>query len=159
MIISVLRKLKRSLIYLYTKLKIYLIKDYRISLTEKYIINKVDIEEGYSKQISKQVITLINIINNTNVHYVLEIGFNAGHSAELFLQNTESAIISFDIGEHEYCKLSKSYIDGMFPTRHTLILGDSKFTLPDFILSNPNKKFDIIFIDGGHDIILLKLIY
>ena len=94
---------------------------------------------------------MINIINNTNVHNVLEIGFNAGHSAELFLQNTESAIISFDIGEHEYCELGKSYIDGMYPGRHTLIIGDSKFTLPDFILSNPNKKFDIIFIDGCHD--------
>ena len=151
MIISILRSLKRSLIYLFTKLKICLIQDYRISLTEKYIINKVDIEEGYTKQISKQVITLINIINNTNVHNVLEIGFNAGHSAELFLQNTESAIISFDIGEHEYCELGKSYIDGMYPGRHTLIIGDSKFTLPDFILSNPDKKFDIIFIDGCHD--------
>ena len=38
-----------------------------------------------------------------------------------------------------------------YPDRHTLILGDSTKTIPQFIKDNPDKTFDLIFIDGGHD--------
>ena len=37
-----------------------------------------------------------------------------------------------------------------YPSRHTLILGDSIKTIPIFTTNNPNKTFDLIFIDGGH---------
>tara|TARA_B100001250_G_scaffold397230_1_gene404129 strand:+ start:459 stop:1133 length:675 start_codon:yes stop_codon:yes gene_type:complete len=148
---KILRILKKTFIYIYTKIKIALNNEYEISLSELYIINKVEIEEGYSKQISKQIVVLKKIINENKINNLLEVGFNAGHSSELFLIYTKSNITSFDLGDHEYYKLGKSYIDKIFPGRHDLILGDSKNTLPEFILSNPNKKFDIIFIDGGHD--------
>jgi len=146
-----LRRLKRSLRYIYTKIKVSLNREYKTSLSELYIINKVEIKEGYSKQISEQVLLLKKIINENKINNLLEVGFNAGHSAELFLRYSKCDVTSFDIGEHEYYKLGKSYIDQRFPGRHALILGDSKNTLPEFILSNPNKKFDMIFIDGGHD--------
>ena len=146
-----LRRLKRSLRYIYTKLKVSLNREYKISLSEFYIINKVEVEEGYSTQTSEQVLLLKKIINENKINNLLEVGFNAGHSAELFLSSSSCDMISFDIGEHKYHKMGKSYIDQKFPHRHTLILGDSKETLPQFILSNPDKKFDMIFIDGGHD--------
>jgi hypothetical protein len=38
-----------------------------------------------------------------------------------------------------------------YPDRHKLIIGDSIITIPKFINENKNIKFDIIFIDGGHD--------
>lgn len=37
--------------------------------------------EGYSQEVDKQVIDLINLINDDNIKNVMEIGFNAGHSA------------------------------------------------------------------------------
>ena len=107
--------------------------------------------EGYSQLCLPQVKDLILLTNNPNID-IMEIGFNAGHSAEIFLQmNNGSKLTSFDLGEHDYVAAAKAYIDATYPNRHNLILGDSRETIPKFIKGNPNKKFDVIFIDGGHD--------
>jgi predicted O-methyltransferase YrrM len=112
--------------------------------------------EGYSQQISKQVEDLINLTNRSSIS-VMEIGFNGGHSAEIFLKNNSSLnLTSFDLGCHNYVLPAKEYIDATYPSRHTLILGDSTKTLPKYIEENPAKTFDVIFIDGGHDYIIAK---
>jgi predicted O-methyltransferase YrrM len=82
----------------------------------------------------------------------MEIGFNAGHSSELFLENSNAYVYSFDIGSHfnQYLKHGKQFINRKYPNRHTLVFGDSKLTVPKFSKNN-NIKFDLIFIDGGHD--------
>ena len=53
----------------------------------------------------------------------------------------------------EYCVqwyvFFHSYIDKFYPNRHSLIIGNSSITVPEF--SKTGKKFDLIFIDGGHD--------
>ena len=111
--------------------------------------------EGYTQH-PQQVKDLIKITNKPNLN-VMEIGFNAGHSAEVFLKNNNNlTLTSFDIGGHNYVKTAKEYIDAYFINRHNLILGDSRETIPNFINKNPNKKFDIIFIDGGHDYEIAK---
>ena len=83
----------------------------------------------------------------------MEIGFNAGHSAEIFLENTNAYLYSFDIGTHfnEYLKYGKTYINNVYPNRHTLVFGDSKESVPRFVKNHSDLKFDVIFIDGGHD--------
>lgn len=107
--------------------------------------------EGYSQQVQGQVQDLIQLTNMPNAK-VMEIGFNAGHSAEVFLQNNPTLhLTSFDLGAHNYVHVAKEYIDNTFPNRHTLILGDSRHTVPKFIVDNNSPKFDVIFIDGGHD--------
>jgi predicted O-methyltransferase YrrM len=110
--------------------------------------------EGYSQQVPGQVKDLISLTNKSLS--VMEIGFNAGHSAEVFLQNNKDlTLLSFDLGEHHYVKLAKEYIDFIYPNRHTLILGDSTKTIPIY-LENNTKTFDVIFIDGGHDYEIAK---
>lgn len=112
--------------------------------------------EGYSQQVSQQVSDLINLTNKPNIN-VMEIGFNAGHSAEVFLQNnTELTLTSFDLGEHNYVTTAKEYIDTTYPNRHKLFLGDSRTTIPIYLKNNKDTKFDIIFIDGGHQYEIAK---
>jgi predicted O-methyltransferase YrrM len=107
--------------------------------------------EGYSQQVPDQVIDLIQLSNKPNIH-IMEIGFNAGHSAEVFLQNNPTlTLTSFDLGCYKYVAHAKEYIDATFPGRHKLILGDSTVTIPQYIIDNPDESFDLIFIDGGHD--------
>lgn len=121
------------------------------SLNDYLETYKLSVEEGYSQQIGDQVKFLTDIVNRPDTLMVMEIGFNAGHSAELFLKtNPDIKLVSFDIGIHDYVCIGKEYIDHMYPNRHTLIIGDSTKTVPEYIESHPNVKFDIIFIDGGH---------
>jgi len=112
--------------------------------------------EGYSQQVPRQVEDLILLTNKPNLH-VMEIGFNAGHSAEVFLKNNNDlTLTSFDLGRHDYVATAKEYIDSTYPNRHTLILGDSRITVPIYSQNNKDAKFDIIFIDGGHEYEIVK---
>jgi len=123
---------------------------------DTYIKNKgISVIEGYSQQIPWQIDDLKSLAKNAKT--IVEIGFNGGHSSELFLDlNPDSKIVSFDLGVYECVAVGKEYIDAKFPGRHTLILGDSMLTVPKYIQENPNVKFDFIFIDGGHDYSIAK---
>lgn len=112
--------------------------------------------EGYSQQVPMQVEDLIMLTNKPNIR-VLEIGFNAGHSAEIFLKyNKDLIVTSFDIGNHDYVASAKEYIDTTYPNRHELLLGDSRTTIPIYFENNKDIKFDVIFIDGGHEYEIAK---
>lgn len=116
---------------------------------KQYLNDKnCNIIEGYSRSCYNEVMILQLLCFDNNIKNILEIGFNAGHSADLFL-NTNSAcnVLSFDIGEHNYVKIAKEYIDQTYPNRHTLVLGDSTKTIPKY---ETDIKYDLIFIDGGH---------
>ncbi|NGX39439.1 MAG: hypothetical protein KR126chlam1_00768 [Chlamydiae bacterium] len=85
------------------------------------------------------------------IRVIGEVGFNAGHSSDLFLsarKNTE--VYSFDIMQHPYVRHGKKYIDLKYPSRHTLTAGNSVFSIPNFFSQTERPIFDLIFIDGGH---------
>jgi predicted O-methyltransferase YrrM len=87
----------------------------------------------------------------TKIRTIGEIGFNAGHSSDLFLSTYPSCtVVSFDIMDHPYATIGKRYIDQQYPGRHSLIPGDSQQTVSEFYQSHPTVRFDLIFIDGGH---------
>jgi predicted O-methyltransferase YrrM len=90
---------------------------------------------------------------NPHIRNIAEIGFNAGHSSFVFLESSErTRVTSFDIATHDYVDGAATYIDGRFPGRFNLIRGDSKQTVPQFAADNPDTKFDLVFVDGGHDL-------
>ena len=87
--------------------------------------------EGGSFQIDAQVARLRELVGKCSPKSIMEIGFNAGHSALLFLAITppETKVVSFDLGEYAYVFAAKRYIDSVFPGRHTLVTGDSTNTI------------------------------
>jgi predicted O-methyltransferase YrrM len=122
------------------------------NLEEYFKNNKINITEGNIENNFEQKEEIINIIKDVNPKYILEIGFNAGHSSEVFLEKSNAYIYSFDIGGHfhEYLKYGKKFLNNKYPNRHTLVFGNSIESIPRFT-KNHSIKFDIIFIDGGHD--------
>lgn len=98
-----------------------------------------------------ELMSLLTIREKSGSLEICEIGFNAGLSSLAFLlSDGNSTVTSFDIGNHPYVQPAKKYIDSRFPQRHNLVLGDSTEAVPLFSNSNPEQKFDLIFIDGGH---------
>jgi hypothetical protein len=85
-----------------------------------------------------------------NAQNIMEIGFNAGHSALIYLMaNDTSKIQFFDISCHKYAKLCFEYLDKEFPGRLSIVWGDSNVILPNFYT---HIKYDLVHIDGGHEL-------
>ena len=114
-----------------------------MNLKEFYETNNTHISEGHSQEVPQQVEFLLNAVTD-NIKSVLEIGFNAGHSAELFLSKGVS-LTSVDIGTHETVKLGEKFLNEKYNNKLNLLIGNSKEVLPTL-----NDKYDLIFIDGGH---------
>jgi predicted O-methyltransferase YrrM len=94
----------------------------------------------------------VQVARRTEARLIAEIGFNAGCSSYVLLKYVpDAAVVSFDLGEHASVAANKKLIDKKFPGRHTLICGDSRKTVPAFAHNNPGLRFDLAFIDGGHD--------
>jgi hypothetical protein len=87
--------------------------------------------------------------------YIAEIGFNAGHSALLFLaaSHPESHHVFFDLGEHTYTRPCAEAIQVWHPEKKIhMVYGDSRVTIPRWIQANPGAlgRFDVVHVDGGH---------
>ncbi len=120
------------------------------NLNDFYKMQKINYFEGHTQQVPEQIKFLKNIVGNKSIINVMEIGFNGGHSSEIFLSSNKNInLVSFDDASHEYVKLGKQFIDKNYFGRHELIIGDSLITVPEYS-KKTNKKFDLIFIDGGH---------
>ena len=79
---------------------------------------------------------------------ILEIGFNAGHSACLFLEgNPDVHVVSVDIGFHTYTRPCGELMATVYGERFSLMLMDSiEITKHDL----PELFFDGIHVDGYH---------
>lgn len=82
---------------------------------------------------------------------LLEIGFNAGHSAHLALHSDSLLeVVSVDICSNPYTLPAAAYLKSQFPNRFNFIKGDSSTVLQDLALRE--EKFDIFHVDGGHGV-------
>lgn len=104
------------------------------------------LKDGYS--CSRQYVIMDKHIDWSKVKTVLEVGFNVGHSSEFFLSHDSVTVTSFEVSRDNTTLVGKRYIDEKYPKRHEIIYGDSTVTVPKF----ETRKFDLIFIDGGHEI-------
>lgn len=95
-----------------------------------------------------------------NVQRICEIGFNAGHSASLWLMaNPTAEVIMFDLWAHNSSDPGARFL--LSPearalgiqdaaSRLRIIKGDSTKTVVDFSAENPSVKCDLLSVDGGH---------
>lgn len=109
------------------------------------------LDSGINKQIN--LYSIGQYIQRDDKINVMEIGFNAGHSALLFLlSNKNINMYCFDICIHSYTIPCFEYLSSIFPGRLHLIGGSSIEKLPEFYKYNSDVRFDIIHIDGNHDV-------
>ncbi len=80
----------------------------------------------------------------------LEIGFNAGDSANLFLQQGVR-LTSCDIFLHQYCYDACDYLRDKYNGNFFIIKGDSRIVLPEL-----DCKYDFIYVDGNHSYKVVK---
>jgi hypothetical protein len=84
---------------------------------------------------------------------VFEIGFNAGHTALLVLMsNPDCTYLGVDICLNPYVEECAAYLASQFPGRFKLVRGDSREVLPRLINSNLRGSFDLLHVDGGHEV-------
>jgi O-methyltransferase len=90
-----------------------------------------------------------NLLNKAKkASNILEIGFNAGHSALLFLlASPHSKLTIVDTFQLPYTQKCFDYLRSMFPGRLEMIAGDSRDVLPTL----SGGHFDLIHYDGGKE--------
>lgn len=86
---------------------------------------------------------------------IVEIGFNAGHSALLALTaNPNLKFTAIDIGWHPYVEPCFDFLRSRFGDRIDLIIGDSKEVIPNLYALKPELKDNVEgwIIDGNHNL-------
>jgi SAM-dependent methyltransferase len=109
-----------------------------------------DINEGYCSDAQRQVFRE-DLQKSPYTTAIAEIGFNAGHSCETFLESLDHVkVTSFDIGSHSYTNVGVEFMQKKYLDRFEFIKGNSNHTVKAYAESS-GKKFDLIYIDGCHD--------
>ena len=95
----------------------------------------------------------INLFSLSNKR-ICEIGFNAGHSAFLFLlSNQVEEFTIFDINEHFYTKLCYEHLSTLYNPIFEFVEGDSTMTISKWLeKTNKYEYFDVVHVDGGHSL-------
>lgn len=97
---------------------------------------------------SEEIINFWKCVKGTSTYtHLIEIGFNAGHSAAINLTLFDDiSISSFDIGQFDITKSNGKLLEEKFKGRFSLHIKDSKELKPADI-----NHGQVLFIDGSHD--------
>lgn len=111
---------------------------------------KYNYVEGNVSTVKPKVPALRNIMDTYKPKKIMEIGFNAGHSACVFLSYEGTTLHTFDRMAYNYSEDAWNVIKKHYGDRVTLVRGDTRDVLKQFFIDNPELEFDLIFVDGGH---------
>tara|TARA_Y100001968_G_C19417988_1_gene750070 strand:- start:1134 stop:1979 length:846 start_codon:yes stop_codon:yes gene_type:complete len=85
-----------------------------------------------------------------HINSVFEIGFNAGHSAALWLTMNENIkYYGLDIANKKYINTCAGFMKDNFGDRFKFFIGDSTTEIKN-VGEQINERLDLIHIDGGH---------
>lgn len=91
------------------------------------------------------------IVATRGKRHLLEIGFNAGHSALLTLHSNPDLIYhGVDICQAPYTAECAGRLKYKYPNRFFFYRGDSREILPYLATHHSHLKFDVFHVDGGH---------
>lgn len=77
---------------------------------------------------------------------MLEIGFNMGYGAMMWLHSSDTELVSLDISDKEETLAAAKLVDERNPNRFKFVLSDSREAYEKL----KDHQFDLIFIDGDH---------
>jgi len=115
--------------------------------------------EGHSGQLIKERKMYTKVAQMSHVKTICEIGFNAGHSASLWLRaNPTADVIMFDLFYHNYSRVNEIFLKtrgaefGLKDVERRLrvVVGSSLVAVPQFARDHPDVKCDILSVDGSH---------
>jgi hypothetical protein len=106
--------------------------------------------EGKSSTYLDKVRLMKRLAQHEEVDTVCEIGFNAGHSALLWLASGVRRVLSFELGQYPYSAKAISWLDKRYRGRFQVVMGDSLNSVPAFHEMWPDERCNLLFIDGGH---------
>jgi hypothetical protein len=84
--------------------------------------------------------------------HMLEIGVNAGHSALIALYHSDIMYYGVDVGLHGYTPAAIDFLKQKFGSRVNYRAKGSLQALPYIAVQEPQLKFDLIHIDGNHEL-------
>ena len=91
---------------------------------------------------------IVEFIENLNIKTMLEIGFNTGYSATLFLELLDlDKFYSIDIGIHKHVRPTYTKFKETYKENFNYIIEDSLNIRNTFL---NDIQYDLIFIDGSH---------
>lgn len=104
--------------------------------------------EGHIFPTEYTIEALKTIYKHTDAKSVLEIGFNAGHSAFTVLSLFDYVTYhSVDIAQYEHTEINAAALSDMFPERFSFEKINSQH-LDTEVLS----RYDMVFVDGDHSV-------
>jgi hypothetical protein len=115
--------------------------------------------EGASWQLHIERQVYVALAQLPEVKTICEIGFNAGHSAALWLRgNPNATVYMFDLFHHKYGRINEAFLReegqryGLHNVSQRLITieGSSLETVPKFRKEWPDIVCDLLSVDGGH---------
>jgi hypothetical protein len=114
-------------------------------------VDKLFVGNGHIAEVPREIIDFASAAILPDVKTICEVGFNAGHSAAIFLlANPNARYIVFDFGEQIYSQQQIDYINNLFPNRMTYVKGNSQIEIDKYHQINPSVSCDLWSIDGDH---------
>eukprot|EP01036_Dinobryon_divergens_P033619 gene33619-43449_t len=106
---------------------------------------------GHIGDVPNELIDFASAATIPGVKTICEVGFNAGHSAAVFLfSNPLVQMISFDLDTQDWSAAQVNYVSSQFPQRLTYVQGNFKLKVKEYAGANPSVKCDLWSINGDH---------
>lgn len=124
-----------------------------------YFVDAAAYGQGHSAQVEREVTHLRRAILSLQKMarqqlVVCETGFNAGHSAAIWLEPPSTVTLhSFDLAAEPYSQSSQAFVHRLYPSRLTFHPGETTATLPQhasLVEEGKQPPCDLWYIDGGH---------